>query len=166
MTSAMKRTVIFMMLAFYANIAQAQLFSISGLNIGADMGVIYTDSQIRAALGTPTEYKTQNDEFGGTREYQFGTSPNYDIVRWQGGKSIVELSLRRNIFTMTFSGGRALKVGENISKLATGILQYIGIQNNDKYYRYCPETIFGEEFVGILTDNNGVIKYLYYSWIN
>ena len=162
----MKRIIIIAMLALCANIAHAQLFSISGLSIGANAGVIYTDAQIRAALGTPSKYETWSNEFGGGSEYQYGTGVNYDLLRWQGDKGIVGITLESTQFTMTFSGGRTLKVGENISKLTTGVLQYIEIRDNEKYYRYSPGTALGEEFVGIYTDNNGVITCLSYSWMS
>ncbi|MGL4909064.1 MAG: hypothetical protein ACRC3G_07000, partial [Bacteroidales bacterium] len=84
------------------------VFSVGGLELGVD----YTDEQMREKLGTPTKYFIQNDELGGAREYQYGIYGNHDLFRWSGQDGFNAFALRTKKHALFDD---KIRVGDKIS---------------------------------------------------
>lgn len=108
-------------------IAYPGVFSVGGLELGVD----YTDAQIRAKLGTPTKFYTQNDELGGVREYQYGVSGRHDFFCWSGINGFETFVLRTNKYAL-FDG--RVRVGSRVSVFNTLSFGQLTKKSDTLYY--------------------------------
>ncbi|MGL4851946.1 MAG: hypothetical protein ACRC3Z_04790 [Phocaeicola sp.] len=103
------------------------VFSVGGLELGVD----YTDAQMRMKLGIPTKFEIQNSESGGIREYQYGASGNHDYFFWSGYNGFETFVLRTNKYAL-FDG--KVRVGDNISVFNTLSFGQLTMKSNTLYY--------------------------------
>ncbi len=122
-------------------------------------GKNYTDAQMRAKLGEPTRYRSQDDELGGTRSYQYGPEAKYDLFRWSGQDGFNIFTLETPKYSL-FKG--LLKVGDNISKISLLGFGTLEVESSIKH-RYLFHYGWTDCPLEIQTDFNRVITRIRFS---
>jgi hypothetical protein len=118
-------------------------YSQSGYTQATDMDVdsvyiggTYTQAQVQAKWGTPTNYRSHMSEIGLDEEYIYAQDQLSNLFRFGEGGIFHSFTIETSNFPVytTFSGG--IKVGDNISRVQAIGLGTPVLESDGKYYLY------------------------------